>query len=254
MHAVSPVYLHPHTVHEFELGQPVYSPYARPHAHVHPQAHPQAHQPPAGLAAAAAAYPEGYPPVPYGQPVEVQEETPVATVDEDEGQLEEVKVDDAQAEEVEEVAVTPPTQAKRDVSVEGPEPNCNLFVFNIPSEWGDVKLADAFKGFGSIVSSKVFIDHSTGKSKGFGFVSFDNPRSASDAIQGMNGVEVEPNKIIKVSLKTPSSSRRGSSEQTNTPKTPSRTVSRTITTESLTPQGDEAQTPTSTRSVSPKDT
>ncbi len=38
-----------------------------------------------------------------------------------------------------------------------------------------------------------------GKSKGIGFVSFDNSKSASDAIQEMNGFEVR-GKRLKVEL------------------------------------------------------
>ncbi len=38
-----------------------------------------------------------------------------------------------------------------------------------------------------------------GKSKGIGFVSFDNPKSAADAIEEMNGYEIR-GKRLKVEL------------------------------------------------------
>lgn len=47
-------------------------------------------------------------------------------------------------------------------------PGANLFVYNIPSEWGDQDLATTFSEFGNVASTKVFVDKATGASKGFG--------------------------------------------------------------------------------------
>ena len=47
----------------------------------------------------------------------------------------------------------------------------------------------------------MFIDRNTGLSKCFGFVSFDNVPSATNAIQSMNGYQVG-NKRLKVQVKT----------------------------------------------------
>lgn len=44
------------------------------------------------------------------------------------------------------------------------------------------------------------IDKTTGRSRGFGFVSYDNPKSALDAIRHMNGFQVL-GKRLKVQLK-----------------------------------------------------
>ena len=54
--------------------------------------------------------------------------------------------------------------------------------------------------FGNVLSAKVFIDKNTGLSKGFGFVSYDNPDSASSAIASMNGFALG-SKRLKVQLK-----------------------------------------------------
>ena len=59
-----------------------------------------------------------------------------------------------------------------------------------------------FQPFGSVISSKVFIDKHTSLSKCFGFVSYDNPLSAQSAIQAMNGFQIGT-KRLKVQLKRP---------------------------------------------------
>ena len=83
---------------------------------------------------------------------------------------------------------------------EGP-PGCNLFVYHCPPTWGDNQLTAHFASHGKIVSATIMTNKSTGLSKGFGFVSFDNPESAENAIAAMNGFEVE-GKRLKVQHKT----------------------------------------------------
>ncbi|MBA0591588.1 hypothetical protein Gorai_008599, partial [Gossypium raimondii] len=83
--------------------------------------------------------------------------------------------------------------------IEGP-PGANLFIYHIPQEFGDQELANAFQGFGRVLSTKVFVDKATGVSKCFGFVSYDSPAAAQNAINMMNGCQLGGKKL-KVQLK-----------------------------------------------------
>ncbi|KAF8823049.1 clustered-asparagine-rich protein [Cardiosporidium cionae] len=75
----------------------------------------------------------------------------------------------------------------------------NLFIFHIPSDWNDIDLIQHFQHFGNIRSARIQRD-SSGRNRGFGFVSFDNIQSARNAIRGMNGFSVG-GKYLKVKVK-----------------------------------------------------
>jgi RNA recognition motif-containing protein len=72
-----------------------------------------------------------------------------------------------------------------------------LFVGGL--SWGttDEALNGAFSRFGEIVEAKVITDRETGRSRGFGFVTFANDEGAVNAINEMNGTELD-GRTIKV--------------------------------------------------------
>jgi len=83
----------------------------------------------------------------------------------------------------------------------GPD-GANLFIYHLPPEFNDAALTATFAPFGHVVSSKVFVDKITNLSKGFGFVSYDSPVSAQQAIMAMNGFQIGQ-KRLKVEIKRP---------------------------------------------------
>ncbi|CAN9503921.1 unnamed protein product [Ophioblennius macclurei] len=72
----------------------------------------------------------------------------------------------------------------------------NVYIKNFGEDMDDEKLRDVFSKFGSAMSSRVMIDD-TGKSRGFGFVSFERHEDAQKAVDEMNGKELN-GKLIYV--------------------------------------------------------
>jgi len=71
-----------------------------------------------------------------------------------------------------------------------------LFVGNI--SWGvsDEQLRDAFAEFGDIEDAVVLKERDTGRSRGFGFVTFANDADADKAIAAMSETELDGRKLI----------------------------------------------------------
>ncbi|CAG7727062.1 unnamed protein product [Allacma fusca] len=72
-----------------------------------------------------------------------------------------------------------------------------LFVYDLPPEFKEPELTHAFLRFGKVLSTKVFFDKTTNQSKCFGFVSYDNPVSAENAIRVMNGLRIGSRRFSK---------------------------------------------------------
>lgn len=69
-----------------------------------------------------------------------------------------------------------------------PTNNSNLFVRPLNPQVSEADLEALFSPYGAIISAKVMRDE-TGRPKGFGFLSFDNPDSAARAVAELNGTE-----------------------------------------------------------------
>ena len=66
-----------------------------------------------------------------------------------------------------------------------------LFVGSLSWNTDDQGLHAAFSRFGEITDAKVISDRDTGRSRGFGFVTFATSSAAQKAVQEMNGAELD---------------------------------------------------------------
>lgn len=71
-----------------------------------------------------------------------------------------------------------------------------LFVGSLPWSVTDEQLKEAFVAHGNVVSAKVVTDRETGKSRGFGFVEMEDEAGASNAIQALNGSQLNGRSIV----------------------------------------------------------
>lgn len=77
-----------------------------------------------------------------------------------------------------------------------------VYVGNLPFVYDSEKLKELFSSYGEISEATVISFKDTGKSKGFGFVSFTNDADADKAIAEMNKKEVE-GRELRVNEATP---------------------------------------------------
>lgn len=66
-----------------------------------------------------------------------------------------------------------------------------LFVGGLAWATDSDGLSRAFEGYGELVEAVVVTDRETGRSRGFGFVTFADPAHADRAIEEMDGKEVD---------------------------------------------------------------
>ncbi|XP_008785687.1 glycine-rich RNA-binding protein GRP2A [Phoenix dactylifera] len=69
------------------------------------------------------------------------------------------------------------------------------FVGGLAWATDDASLERAFSQFGEIIESKIINDRETGRSRGFGFVTFRSEQAMRDAIEGMNGQTLDGRNI-----------------------------------------------------------
>lgn len=66
----------------------------------------------------------------------------------------------------------------------------NVFVANLPPDFSDEQLAEAFDSFGIVLSASVARDPATGKRLRYGFVDIATERAAKRAVESMNGTAI----------------------------------------------------------------
>lgn len=65
-----------------------------------------------------------------------------------------------------------------------------LYVGNLSKQITDAQLKDLAMPYGALVSANVATERSSGESKGFGFVEYNNDDEARAAITGLDGRDV----------------------------------------------------------------
>ena len=70
-----------------------------------------------------------------------------------------------------------------------------LFVGGLAWATTDQSLQDAFSEFGEVTDAKVIMDRDTGRSRGFGFVTFANQADSDRAREEMDGAELDGRRI-----------------------------------------------------------
>eukprot|EP00008_Paramoeba_atlantica_P010708 CAMPEP_0201478516 /NCGR_PEP_ID=MMETSP0151_2-20130828/3332_1 /ASSEMBLY_ACC=CAM_ASM_000257 /TAXON_ID=200890 /ORGANISM="Paramoeba atlantica, Strain 621/1 / CCAP 1560/9" /LENGTH=210 /DNA_ID=CAMNT_0047859611 /DNA_START=79 /DNA_END=711 /DNA_ORIENTATION=- len=83
----------------------------------------------------------------------------------------------------------------------------NLMVNYIPSQVDEAYLRQMFEAYGVVDSVKIIQDKETNSSRGFGFVKYRQPQSASLAINNLNGYAIL-NKRLKVAYAKPDEAQR----------------------------------------------
>ncbi len=79
-----------------------------------------------------------------------------------------------------------------------------LFVGNLPFSMADADLNSIFSAYGAVTSANVVIDKFSKRSKGFGFVEFENEEDAAKAMEALNNSEqMGRNIAVKEALPKP---------------------------------------------------
>lgn len=82
----------------------------------------------------------------------------------------------------------------------------NIFIANLDWEITSDDLKTTFSSFGTVTYAHVVYDRQTKKSKGFGYVEMDSSDNAINAIEALNGVEVN-GRAIDVKIASPKGNR-----------------------------------------------
>lgn len=67
----------------------------------------------------------------------------------------------------------------------------NLYVSNLGFHVSEEDLKNLFQTYGEVTSAKVIMDRETGRSRGFGFVEMGSREAGNEAMNRLNGKEME---------------------------------------------------------------
>ncbi|KAK9040070.1 hypothetical protein V6N11_015249 [Hibiscus sabdariffa] len=74
-------------------------------------------------------------------------------------------------------------------------PSSKLFVGGVSYQTDDQSLREAFSKYGEVIDARVIVDRETGRSRGFGFVTYTSTEDASSAIQALDGRELHGRQV-----------------------------------------------------------
>ena len=81
-----------------------------------------------------------------------------------------------------------------------------IYVGQLTYNTSEQQVKETFGKFGAIKTVHLVMDKATGRSRGFGFVEFENKESADSAIKAMNGKEFDGRSLV-VNLAKPQAPR-----------------------------------------------
>ena len=87
--------------------------------------------------------------------------------------------------------------------------NTKLFVGNLSFNTTENDLQDAFAAHGTVTEANLMMDHATGRPRGFGFVTMSSPEEAQNAINALNGANLD-GRNLTVNEARPREERSGS--------------------------------------------
>ena len=88
--------------------------------------------------------------------------------------------------------------------------NNKLFVGNLSFNTTENDLQDLFAAHGSVVEANLMMDRTSGRPRGFGFVTMGTPEEAEAAITALNGKDVD-GRSLTVNVAKPREERSGGS-------------------------------------------
>ena len=83
-----------------------------------------------------------------------------------------------------------------------------IFVGNLDFKVTQNDLQDAFAAYGTVLEATIVTDRTTGRPRGFGFVTMNSPEEAQSAITGLNGKDMG-GRTVNVNIARPREERSG---------------------------------------------
>ena len=86
--------------------------------------------------------------------------------------------------------------------------NNKLFVGNLSFNTTENDLQDAFAAHGTVLEANLMTDRTSGRPRGFGFVTMSTPDEAQAAIDALNGQQID-GRAVTVNIAKPREERNG---------------------------------------------